>query len=169
MAGRYTGDIFDFSGMTDDELYDLVVQQLREHPEVDEGWIQVGVKDGHVTLSGRVGSDSEVSVAEQVITEILGIEAFTNELVVDELHRGETSEAADDAVMEDLEVDSQYGREQREPVRHGRAPGGRPGGADVRHPQRDRGRERRSLVRSPRPPHGRGLRLAREPLRGRSA
>jgi hypothetical protein len=109
MAGRYTGDIFDFSGMTDDELYDLVVQQLREHPEVDEGWIQVGVKDGHVTLSGRVGSDSEVSVAEQVITEILGIEAFTNELMVDELHRGETPEAADDAVMADMEVDSQYG------------------------------------------------------------
>lgn len=109
MAGRYTGDIFDFSGMTDDELYDLVVQQLREHPEVDEGWIQVGVKDGHVTLSGRVGSDSEVSVAEQVITEILGIEAFTNELMVDELHRGQMPEAADDAIMQDLEVDTQYG------------------------------------------------------------
>ena len=56
-----------------------------------------------------MGSDSEVSVAEQVITEILGLEAFTNELVVDELHRGETSEAADEAVMQDLEVDSQYG------------------------------------------------------------
>jgi hypothetical protein len=109
MAGRYTGDIFDFSGMTDDELYDLVVQQLREHPEVDEGWISVGVKDGHVTLSGRVGSDSEVSVAEQVVTEILGIEQFTNELIVDELHRGEMPEAADDAVMQDLEVDAQYG------------------------------------------------------------
>ena len=33
MAGRSTGDIFDFSGMTDDELYDVVVQELREHPE----------------------------------------------------------------------------------------------------------------------------------------
>jgi hypothetical protein len=109
MAGRYTGDIFDFSGMTDDELYDLVMQTLREHPELDPDWIEVRVKDGHVTLSGRVGSDSEVSVAEQVILEILGLEAFTNELVVDELHRGETSEAADEAVMQDLEVDSQYG------------------------------------------------------------
>ena len=109
MAGRYTGDIFDFSGMTDDELYDLVVQELGEHPEVDAGWITVGVKDGHVTLSGRVGSDSEVSVAEQVITEILGLTDFTNELIVDELHRGEMPEAADDAVMADLEVDAQYG------------------------------------------------------------
>ena len=109
MAGRYTGDIFDFSGMTDDELYDLVVQQLREHPEVDAGWIQVGVKDAHVTLSGRVGSDSEVSVAEQVITEILGLTEFTNELVVDELHRGEMPEAADDAVTAELEADDQMG------------------------------------------------------------
>jgi BON domain len=108
MAGRYTGDIFDFSGMTDDELYDLVVQHLREHPEVDEGWIQVGVREGRVTLSGRVGSDGEVSVAEQVVAEILGLE-LTNELVVDELHRGEMPEAADDAVMQDLEVDAQYG------------------------------------------------------------
>ena len=109
MAGRYTGDIFDFSGMTDDELYDLVVQELREHPEVDAEWIQVGVKDGRVTLSGRVGSDGEVSVAEQVVTEILGLTDFTNELIVDELHRGETPEAADDAVMQELEADAQYG------------------------------------------------------------
>jgi hypothetical protein len=109
MAGRYTGDIFDFSGMTDDELYDLVVQELGEHPEIDSEWVEVRVKDGHVTLSGRVGSDSEVSVAEQVITEILGLQQFTNELMVDELHRGEMPEAADDAVMQDLEVDAQYG------------------------------------------------------------
>ena len=109
MAGRYSGDAFDFSEMTDDELYDLVVDRLREHPEVDEGWVQVGVKDGHVTLSGRVGSDSEVSVAEQVVTQVLGIERFTNELVVDELHRGETPEAADEAVTQEMDSDAQYG------------------------------------------------------------
>ena len=109
MAGRYRGDIFDFSGMTDDELYDVVVQELREHPEIDSEWVEVRVRDGHVTLAGRVGSDSEVSVAEQVIVEILGLQEFTNELVVDELHRGEMPEAADDAVMQDLEVDAQYG------------------------------------------------------------
>ncbi|HEU4882148.1 MAG TPA: BON domain-containing protein [Longimicrobium sp.] len=109
MAGRYTGDIFDFSGMTDDELYDVVVQELREHPEIDSEWVEVQVRDGHVTLSGRVGSDSEVSVAEQVVTEILGLTEFTNELMVDELHRGETPEAADDAVAADLEIASQYG------------------------------------------------------------
>lgn len=109
MAATYRGDIFDFSGMDDDELYDVVVQHLQEHPEIDAGWVEVAVRDGHVTLSGRVGSDIEVSVAEQVIVEILGIQEFTNELVVDELHRGELPEAADDALAADLEVESQLG------------------------------------------------------------
>ena len=53
MAGRYTGDIFDFSGMTDDELYDVVVQHLQEHPEVDSEWVEVRVKDGGVGISLR--------------------------------------------------------------------------------------------------------------------
>lgn len=109
MAARYRGDIFDFSGMSDEDLYDVVVQHLQEHPEIDQGWVDVAVKDGHVTLSGRVGSDSEVSVAEQVIVEILGIQEFTNELIVDELHRGTLPEAADEAVMMDMETDSQLG------------------------------------------------------------
>lgn len=109
MAAKYTGDIFDFSGMTDDELYDAVVQHLQEHPELDAGWIEVRVDAGHVTLSGRVGADSEVSVAEQVVTELMGIREFTNELMVDELHRGQAPEAADDSVMLDMETDSQMG------------------------------------------------------------
>ena len=48
---------FDFSTMTDDEIYDLVVQHLGEYPELDLGWIEVRVRDGHVTLSGSVSSD----------------------------------------------------------------------------------------------------------------
>ena len=53
----------------------------------------MAVKDGFVTLSGRVGTDGEVQVAEAVVDDVLGIEDYSNELVVDELHRGEASEA----------------------------------------------------------------------------
>jgi hypothetical protein len=102
---------FDFSTMTDDEIYDLVVQHLGEYPELDLGWIEVRVRDGHVTLSGSVSSDGEAQIAEKAVVEVLGIdeESFTSELVVDELHRGEMPEAADDAVTADLEVDDQLG------------------------------------------------------------
>ncbi|HEX8695171.1 MAG TPA: BON domain-containing protein [Longimicrobium sp.] len=102
---------FDFSTMTDDEIYDLVVQHLGEYPELDLGWIDVSVRDGRVTLSGRVSSDGEVQIAEKAVLDVLGVDQdhFTNDLVVDELHRGEMPEAADDAVTADLEVDDQLG------------------------------------------------------------
>jgi hypothetical protein len=104
---------FDFSTMTDDEIYDLVLQHLGEYPELDLGWIEVTVRDGHVKLSGSVSSDGEVQIAEKAVVEVLGIDedSFTNELLVDELHRGEMPEAADDAVTADLEVDDQLGEQ----------------------------------------------------------
>jgi hypothetical protein len=102
---------FDFTEMTDDEIYDLVVQHLGEYPELDVGWIDVAVRNGHVTLSGRVASDGEVQIAEKAVLDVLGLaqESFTNDLVVDELHRGELSEAADDAATEEMEADEQFG------------------------------------------------------------
>lgn len=105
-------DPYDFTTMDDDEIYDVVLQHLSEYPELDMGWIDVIVKDGHVTLQGRVSSDGEAQIAAQALTDVLGVPGFSNELVVDELHRGEMPEAADDAVTADLEVDDQLGEKK---------------------------------------------------------
>jgi len=100
---------YDLTGMTDDEIYDVVVQHLGEYPELDMGWITVTVQGGRVTLSGRVSSDAEVSIAEQALVDVVGVTELSNELIVDELHRGEAPEAADDAIVQDAEVDDQLG------------------------------------------------------------
>lgn len=100
---------FDFDNMTDDEIYDVVVQQLNEYPSIDPGWIEVRVQDGHVTLSGRVGTDAEKQVAEKVVVEVMGIGEFTNELVVSELVRGDVPEAADMAAAYEAEFDDHLG------------------------------------------------------------
>lgn len=100
MAGEL---FFDFATMTDDEIYDVVVQHLTELGTLDMGWIDVTVRDGHVTLEGRVGTDGEVQVAEKLLVEVLGLDAVTNELIVDELHRGDLPEAADDEVAAEEE------------------------------------------------------------------
>lgn len=113
MARQHGGDVFDFSTMTDDEIYGVVTEHLREYPNLDAGWIEVSVNDGAVTLSGRVGTDGERQVAESVLADVLGIRNLTNELVVDELHRGTEPEAADEAVARDLEVDEQLGEDER--------------------------------------------------------
>lgn len=109
MAARDFSDLYDFSSMSDDEIYDIVVQELGEHPNLDPGWIEVTVREGHVTLSGRVANDGEVQVAEKVLVEVLGLENVTNDLMVDELHRGDLPEAADDALAMEAELDEQMG------------------------------------------------------------
>lgn len=109
MARQHGGDLFDFSQMTDDEIRSIVVEQLREYPNVDAGWIDVYVKEGFVTLSGRVGTDTERRVAEAVVHDVLGLQNYSNELVVDELHRGELPEAADEAAVAEAEIDDQIG------------------------------------------------------------
>ncbi|HYW09177.1 MAG TPA: hypothetical protein VE913_19615, partial [Longimicrobium sp.] len=43
--------------------------------------------------------------AEQALLDIVGVAELSNELIVDELHRGEAPEAADDALAEEMEVD----------------------------------------------------------------
>jgi hypothetical protein len=102
---------YDFFSMTDDEVYDLVVQHLGEYPDLDLGWIEVKVRDGRVTLSGRVASDGEVQVAEKAVLDVLGFpgERFDNELMVDELHRSELPEAVDEAVVAELETAAELG------------------------------------------------------------
>lgn len=111
MASKDYGDVFDFSDMTDEEIRDVVVEQLREYPNVDADWIDVDVRNGFVTLSGRVGTGGEVQVAAQVLDDVLGIDDYSNELVVDELHRSQSPEAADRAVTQEAKVEDQLGEE----------------------------------------------------------
>ncbi|MDP9347949.1 MAG: BON domain-containing protein [Gemmatimonadota bacterium] len=109
MAQDFDELFFDFDTMTDDEIYSVVMQQLQEYPNLDPGWMDVTVRDGFVTLSGRVGTDYEKQVAEKVIAEVLGIENFSNELVVTEAVRGTVPEAADDAAVYEQEMQDHLG------------------------------------------------------------
>jgi hypothetical protein len=109
MATQHGGDLFDFSDMTDDEIRGVVVEHLREYPNLVADALEVTVRNGHVTLGGRVGTDAEVQVAEAVLDDVLGIESYTNDLVVDESRRYELPDAADDAAAAAAELDDQLG------------------------------------------------------------
>jgi len=103
MPGDYE-DLYDIENMSDDELRQLVLDELLGYPDVDVDYIEVSVRNGAVTLSGRVGTEQDLQRAEAVVTDVLGIENITNELVVDELVRAELDEAADDAHAQELET-----------------------------------------------------------------
>lgn len=109
MAREHGGDLFDFSDMTDDEIRGVVVQHLREYPNLDAADVEVNVRNGHVTIAGRVGTDAEVQVAEAVMDDVLGLDSYTNDLVVDESARYQLPEASDDAEIAGEEMDDQLG------------------------------------------------------------
>jgi hypothetical protein len=99
MAHDYE-DMHNIDELEDVELRDLVREQLADHPLLDIRDITVLVAGGHVTLSGRVGTDGELRVAEHLLTDVLGVTDFTNDLVIDQTRRAENPEAIDEEIVE---------------------------------------------------------------------
>ena len=89
-------DVFDLDDMSDDELRALVRSELDDLDTLDADNILVQVSAGEVVLSGRVGTDEEREIAEHVLTDVLGVTRYRNELAVDEVRRDEEPEAIDD-------------------------------------------------------------------------
>jgi hypothetical protein len=108
MARNERGDLFDLNDMSEDEIRGLIIRELQEQPNLDAELIEVDVADGRVTLSGRVGTDAEVRVASNVVTDVVGAE-LNNELLVDQAQRGERAAGADEANMEAEELERQVG------------------------------------------------------------
>ena len=95
MAHDYE-DMHNIEELEDAELRDLVREQLDEHSSLDIREISVLVADGHVTLSGRVGTDGERRIAEHLLTDVLGVTDFTNDLMIDPARRAASPEANDE-------------------------------------------------------------------------
>jgi hypothetical protein len=91
-------NVFDLDDLSDEELRGLVRDQLGQYDTLDVDNILIQVKSGHVTLSGRVGTEPERQIAGHVLSDVIGLEEFTNDLVVDPIRIDEEPEAADEQV-----------------------------------------------------------------------
>jgi hypothetical protein len=91
-------NVFDLDDLSDDELRGLVRDQLAQDDHVDADNIVVHVKDGFVTLTGRVGTESEKLIADHVLSDVIGLESYSNDIFVDPVRRDEEPEAADEQV-----------------------------------------------------------------------
>jgi len=96
--GRDYEDLYDLSAMGDEEIRGLIMDQLADYTGIDPSEVEVEVKDGQVRLAGRVGTEHDYQVIEHVLTDVIGVAALSNEMVVAEARRGEQPEAADDAL-----------------------------------------------------------------------
>jgi len=110
---------FDATNLSDDELRQVIREQLREAPEVDEGWVEVEVDAGHVRLSGQLGTDGEARITEKLVTELVGVDRFTNELVVGAQHREERPlDPSEDAAGEAPDQGGEERRAQSDTAAH---------------------------------------------------
>lgn len=94
------GNIHEPSDLNDRELRDLIRSHLKAHNGLDPDYITVVVRDGAITLEGRVGTDYERRVAERVVTDVLGLEV-DNALVVQSIHRAESPMDIEDHLVEE--------------------------------------------------------------------
>jgi hypothetical protein len=100
MARDYE-DIQNLDQLDDREIRDLVRERLAEHNGLDIDDILVQVEKGAITLSGRVGTDGERRIAEHILTDVLGVEEFTNDLVIDPIRRAESPIDIDDHLADE--------------------------------------------------------------------
>jgi osmotically-inducible protein OsmY len=67
---------------SDPEVQQLVLQELKWDPQVDETEVGVQVKDGVVTLTGRIGSFGKKQAAAQAAHRVFGVLDVANDLEV---------------------------------------------------------------------------------------
>lgn len=93
----------EIANLTDDELRTLVRSELRAQPAFDADDITVHVRDGHVSVEGRVGTEVELRIVDHVLTDLIGLQDPENLLVVDEIRRAESPEAIDEHLVDEAE------------------------------------------------------------------
>ena len=69
--------------VNDDTIYDQVRLKLASDPDVRGGGFEVQVKDGVVTLKGRVDKESFKQRAEKLTKKVKGVKSVVNQLLVE--------------------------------------------------------------------------------------
>ena len=69
--------------VTDDSIFDMVRLKLASDPDVRGGAFDVQVKDGVVTIKGRVDKESYKQRAEKLTKKVKGVKSVVNRLLVE--------------------------------------------------------------------------------------
>jgi len=93
----------EIANLSDDELLELVRSELRAQNAFDSNDVAVRVRNGAVTVAGRVGTEEERRIIDHVLTDVIGLSQVDNQLVVDELRRATSPEAIDEHLVDEEE------------------------------------------------------------------
>jgi hypothetical protein len=94
-------DIRELDELSDNELRALVRDTFEQQLLFDPNDVEISVRNRVVTLSGRVGTEEELRIAERVVTDMIGVESVRNDLLVDPIRRAESPEAIDEHLVDE--------------------------------------------------------------------
>jgi hypothetical protein len=94
-------DIRDTDNLSDNELRALIRDTFEQQLLFDPDDVEVSVHNRVVSLSGRVGTEEELRIAERVVTDLVGLEKVKNNLFVDPIRRAESPEAIDEHLVDE--------------------------------------------------------------------
>jgi hypothetical protein len=89
--------------LSDDELKRYILDEFRSQKAFDVDDIDVWVNDGFVRLSGRVGTDEELRIVDHVMSDVISVGNFDNQIVIDEIRRATSPEAIDEHLADEDE------------------------------------------------------------------
>ena len=68
--------------VSDDSLHDLVMRKLADDADVKGGGLDIDVKDGVVTLRGKLESQKQIQKAERLAKKVNGVKKVVNEITL---------------------------------------------------------------------------------------
>jgi len=106
--------------MTDEELLETIQESLNEDPRVNTAFVELEVVKGKPIINGRVANDEQIQVIDEIMTDVLEIEKYDNNVWVDDELAFDSAEDKDDVEElsfeeeEDLQPDDSFGGDDDE-------------------------------------------------------
>lgn len=100
-------------GMTDEEILESIQEAYAEDARLNMAYIDIEVIDGAITLNGRVSSEEEMQIIDEVMEDNLQIEDYRNKIWVDDtLGLDESDDNAPDIKDLDFEDDDEIDEQE---------------------------------------------------------
>lgn len=78
------GESMQLDHMSDEEILEGILESYEEDGRLNMNYIDIEVADKSVTINGRVTSEDELQIINEIMREILGVQEYSNKVWVDD-------------------------------------------------------------------------------------
>lgn len=102
--------------LSDEEIIETISEHLTEDGRVNTDYIKIECHDTRPVISGRVASDEQIQIVDEILTDVLEVESFENNLWVDDALAFESSadEEEDEDKEEEMDEEEEFDGDEEE-------------------------------------------------------